>query len=546
MTHLRIAFSLILAAAIGALSAQTLTVKKEKDKYGFADETGKMVIKAKYNQAYPFENGRAKVCKGDNWGFIDATGKEIIPIQYASISAFENGLASVKKGNKYGYIKEDGTIYIKPEYDFIGTPNEDGWVWVGKGKTLEASQKGLYHHDKLVVKPGPFYLGFYFPTDSIDYTDGRPVDYVGDAPKNYEIKSNFCRLSRSTEPYIWVTSVYKTGILDLDGNKVIVPPAGCIGMPKDGYALVRKHSTKKKKDYYEYNYLSADGKSKKLFKKDVCQEVDPDNVYETCMPFNNGKAMCGDHNLAYIIDTQGNTVTEMYDRLMPVGKLGFISVKGSRYGLLSAEGKENVAPTYKLILAPFEGSEVLPAQEEASGNFGFIDFSGKQIVPFRFQDATAFSDGKGYVKENGFYGIVDPVGNYIVRNRWQSILPASIAGCDYVWVQSPDTSKWHCLSISRDALSFDTGFDGANSFDAKNRALVLANDKIGAVAADGSMVLPVKFSSVDLANAALLYIDGKGLSSMSDTEAYRFNIYNNNNRHKYRLSQVVDEEMWDY
>ena len=34
MTQLRIAFTLLLTALVGALSAQTLTVMKEKEKYG--------------------------------------------------------------------------------------------------------------------------------------------------------------------------------------------------------------------------------------------------------------------------------------------------------------------------------------------------------------------------------------------------------------------------------------------------------------------------------------------------------------------------------
>lgn len=97
MTQLRIAFTLLLTALVGALSAQTLTVMKEKEKYGYADENGKMIIKAQYTQAYPFENGKAKVRKGDKWGYIDEKGKALIAIDYENIEPFENGIARVKK-----------------------------------------------------------------------------------------------------------------------------------------------------------------------------------------------------------------------------------------------------------------------------------------------------------------------------------------------------------------------------------------------------------------------------------------------------------------
>lgn len=547
MTQLRIAFTLLLTALVGALSAQTLTVMKEKEKYGYADENGKMIIKAQYTQAYPFENGKAKVRKGDKWGYIDEKGKALIAIDYENIEPFENGIARVKKGGKYGYIKEDGTIYIKPEYDFIGTFNEDGWLWVGKGKSLKESNKGLYRHDQLIMKPGPQYLGFYVRTDSADYTDGHPIGTNEAGPAHNEIKTNFCRLSRSTEPYIWTMplGIY-TRIFDLDGLQVVAQQTGAVGMPKDGYSIVRKYANKKGKIYYDFNYVAADGKSKKLFKKDIRQQVDTADIYESCTPFHNGKALCGTESLAYLIDNQGNTLTDMYDRLTPVKGLGYISRQGDRYGLLSLGGQENVAPSFQLILPPFEGSQILPAQDNSTGRFGFIDFSGKQLVPFRFEDAIAFTDGKGYVKENGYYGIVDLQGNYIVKNRWQHILPATTAGCDYLWVQSPETSKWQCLNISRDALSFDSAFDGANSFDDKGRALIMSGDKIGAVSVDGTSILPVRFTTQDIASAALRYLDNEGKSFMNDTEAFRFNIYNNGERHKYRLHQQIADEMWDF
>ena len=261
MTQLRIAFTLLLTALVGALSAQTLTVMKEKEKYGYADENGKMIIKAQYTQAYPFENGKAKVRKGDKWGYIDEKGKSLIAIDYENIEPFENGIARVKKGGKYGYIKEDGTVYIKPEYDFIGTFNEDGWLWVGKGKSLKESNKGLYRHDQLIMKPGPQYLGFYLRTDSADYTDGHPIGTNEAGPVHNEIKTNFCRLSRSTEPYIWTMplGIY-TRIFDLDGVQVVAQQTGAVGMPKDGYSIVRKYTSKKGKTYYDFNYVAADGK----------------------------------------------------------------------------------------------------------------------------------------------------------------------------------------------------------------------------------------------------------------------------------------------
>ena len=66
----------------------------EKRKIGFIDEYGKIIIKAQWDFAYPFKNGKAAVCNGCNiltdnehkkisggeWGYIDKTGKINVPI----------------------------------------------------------------------------------------------------------------------------------------------------------------------------------------------------------------------------------------------------------------------------------------------------------------------------------------------------------------------------------------------------------------------------------------------------------------------------------
>jgi len=529
------------------MSSQTLSVHKVKEKYGYVDESGSLVIKADYDHAYPFQGDRAKVCKKDKWGYIGKNGKPIIPIQYDNIEEFENGIARVSKGGKYGFIKEDGTVYIKPDFNFIGSFNEDGYIWVAKGKSLKDAAKGLYRHDKEIIPPKFKSLGFYVATDSTDYTKGAPISFNDGFPANNEITSGFCELSTSRQPYIWVCNVMsQTAIYDLDGNLLVKFQTGAVGMPRDGYSLRRAYSKKGNKMYYTYNYISADGKSSKLFKKDIKQLLDENNIYETCKPFDKGIAMCGSESNAYLIDTNGNNVSSLYDRLWFVPGKGYITAYNDTYGLITLEGKEIVEPKYTKLMAPFEGGDVLPAQEPGTGRFGFIDFSGKQVVPFRFDDAIAFADGKAYIKEGSYYGVVDTNGNYIVKNRWAAIIPPTHPESGLAWGQSPETNKWHAIRISDDTLAFETGYDAAMTFDSKGRAIVKNGDLFGAVSTDGSAVLPYCFNDEETANAAIAYIDAEGKTVMEEIDAYRFNIYNSPARHKYRLHETIATNMWDY
>ena len=535
---------------MGISSAYALTVLKQKEKYGYANNAGEMVIKAQYTQAYPFENGKAKVCKGKKWGYIDTLGKAIIPIQYENIEPFKNGIARVKKGDKYGYICEDGSIYIKPDYNFIGTFNDEGYIWVAKGKTLKESKKGLFKDNQPIIEPKDLSLGFYVGTDSADYTDGSPISFADGAPENNEIKQNFCKLSISNNPYIWLCSSYAaTTIADKTGKIVVKQQSNrALGMPHNGYSITRQYSKKDNKLYYTFNYVAADGNSKKLLKNDIKQLIDVNNIYESCLPFNGGFALCGTESTAYIIDTNGQPISKTYNRLIPVKNNGYISLQNERYGLVAPSGAEIVAPSYKSIIKPSgtSNTEIIPAQDANSNLFGFIDFKGNVIIPFEFENAAAYINNRAYVKNNGFWGIVDNSGKYIVKNRWKNILFETFSGTDHLWVQSPSTDKWQCLQVSTDQICINDEFDGAGAFDSRGRALVMKDKLIGAIDTEGNTILPIKFNSTKIANVALNFIDQIKQKSMNEFDAYRFNIYNNDERHKHRLHQTIADNMWDF
>lgn len=528
------------------VGAQTLTVIKQKDKFGYADADGNVVIKPAFTKAFAFENGRAKVQKGDKWGYIDSSGKPIIKIEYDNIEDFKNGIALVKKGNKYGYIREDGSIYIKPDYNFIGSFNEDGYIWVGKGRSVKESLKGLYRNDKLIVPVAYGSLGFYVKTDSVDYTAGNPVSITNGVPDTNEINEAFSKLSTSSEPYIWATQFVTTTIFDKDGNKLTKPISGvAVGMPKDGFCLTRKYGMKGKDQTYKYNYIATDGKNTKLFKKDIVQVLDMTDLYESCQPFNNGMAVCGTHQEAHMIDKTGRQLGSSYSSIRRLGSNGYIVKSNGLMGVLDNYAKETVAPTY-LSLTPADKSCNILNATNSQSKCGMIDILGKEIIPFRFDMTTAYVGDKAYVKEGGFYGVIDRNGNYVVKNQWTDILPAAECFDEIIWVQSPSTNKWLPVSMVADKKAFDLEVDKAFQFDGKGRSVITIGETIGAVDKNGAQVLPLLFSDDRIAFKALDYIDGLDKPKMEEIDAYRFNIYNNPSLNTYRLHQKIDNFMWDY
>lgn len=96
----------------------------ENGKFGFFDESGKIIIKAQWDFALPFNEGLAAVChdcrqekvdehmmiKGGLWGFIDPKGMEIIPLQFEAVRGFVNGQAEVKIKGTWKRIDKTGKI----------------------------------------------------------------------------------------------------------------------------------------------------------------------------------------------------------------------------------------------------------------------------------------------------------------------------------------------------------------------------------------------------------------------------------------------------
>ena len=135
-----------------------------KNRWGYIDKSGNVVIKPIYKDACGFSEGLAAVIVDNKYGFIDRNGNMVIAPQFGFVVAFSEGLASVvndnsfsiidKKGNtiatlgdeisdlqqftnglaavevkhetdddavfKYGFVDRSGRMAIKPQFDYVG------------------------------------------------------------------------------------------------------------------------------------------------------------------------------------------------------------------------------------------------------------------------------------------------------------------------------------------------------------------------------------------------------------------------------------------
>lgn len=109
---------------------------KNKGKYYMMNKEGNKISDQGFDDAYPFVSSEpAAVCIKDKWGFVDSTGKIVIEPQYTQAKSFSNGLAAVSTNGMWGYINTANVVRIeqtftecKPFSNGIAAVKENG-VW---------------------------------------------------------------------------------------------------------------------------------------------------------------------------------------------------------------------------------------------------------------------------------------------------------------------------------------------------------------------------------------------------------------------------------
>lgn len=84
----------------------------QNGKWGYINQTGKVVITPKFEQANSFVEGLARVKVAKLYGFIDQTGKLIVPARYQAAGNYSEGLARVMVASKWGFINKSGQMVI--------------------------------------------------------------------------------------------------------------------------------------------------------------------------------------------------------------------------------------------------------------------------------------------------------------------------------------------------------------------------------------------------------------------------------------------------
>ena len=107
----KLVFSTVLlvfaTASICSYGQELRPQKGPNGKYGFVDNTGKVVIPFEYLEVRDFIEGLAAVYDGYRWGFVDKTGMVVTPIEYKNVEDAYKDVKRIKEASHAARVREE-------------------------------------------------------------------------------------------------------------------------------------------------------------------------------------------------------------------------------------------------------------------------------------------------------------------------------------------------------------------------------------------------------------------------------------------------------
>lgn len=339
---------------------------------------------SKCDYVWDFSEGAAKVKMGGKYGFVDTTGHEIVPCKYDDAFDFQEGMARVEWGGKWGYIDKSGRevipcIYCQA-YDF-----SDGWAKVG----LEMSDSNQREQDEDVPFP---------PTEIKSFFIDKTGKEVLTAEKDWFVFKEGLTTS-------------KTGFVDKEGREVISCKYDGVTLFCDGMAcvcedhLLPEEEQTDEIDYYStYGYIDKNGRE-----VTPCKYDDANSFHEgLALVKLDGKFGFIDKTGCEVIPLQYDSAYDFHDGLACVRKQSF-------YGFIDKTGLEvlNLAK-HDIVVAGSFSERLAVALCEPGGKRGYIDKTGKFVIPCKYDEASDFHDGCALIHDgNDKYYFIDKKGREI-------------------------------------------------------------------------------------------------------------------------------------
>jgi hypothetical protein len=108
-----------------------------------------------------------------------------------------------------------------------------------------------------------------------------------------------------------------------------------------------------------------------------------------------------------------------YDAVFSFSEGLAVAIRNEKAGFIDKTGKEVIPCIYDRA---GNFSEGLAAVRKKDGKVGYVDKTGKVIIPFEYNDGKTFIEGLAIIKNNnGWYGFIDKTGKEVVTPIYEDV-----------------------------------------------------------------------------------------------------------------------------
>ena len=311
-------------------------------------------------------------------------------------------LFPIVKEGKWGYMDEKGKVVIEPQYDGAGDFSE-GLAWVGKGLIRGYIDKT----GTMVIKPRFGWSGSFHSGMAVvfGHRDGQPlgarvVDFYGDDVQMYQPQAGMYYVDRDGK-----VVEGRCSPADFSEGKACFQRF-CIGA--DGKEI--KHDADDVKSFSEG--LAAAKKSGKFGYIDHSMKWVIEPQFDLAGPFGDGLAAVAQSDPP--APTSGDYGS--WRRSAKKLKWGYVDKSGKVVVPYSFPDADRFSEGLAAVVPPADGQGAGGAVASGTGKkWGYVDKSGAMTVKPQFDYAWRFSEGLGRVLVGEKHGYVDKTGKMAIE-----------------------------------------------------------------------------------------------------------------------------------
>nr|WP_283162318.1 WG repeat-containing protein [Elizabethkingia ursingii] len=402
---------------------------------GIIDSTGTVTLQPINGNLVPFRKGYFFHYTGENnnrkVGLIDFKGDYKIPLNNYDFGLSwnsDNGYLVVSKNKKFGLVNY---LSEKSELDFL----YDSIEYAGESMFFvkKNNKWAIYNPKKGFVSDFAYQRNSYFNKDKSCVQVAPDKYFLVDKENKILLKSKYELIDTETSNDYFVNlnrNIDKEGLIDSEGKEVLPMEYSHITIYGD-YAIMDKSSTQ----FFLFNLKTKE--NKKIKAGSIAF------LFDKYFLLNEKK------QVSIIDDSLNKVVNESFDRVtfISTDKLQYLITEKNKINNLLNKNFQQIFPDGFTIYAldenqlvvknkigyqrlewntwktePLNFDEISPAFDsfffraqknigliaKKGGKYGFIELSGKEILPFVYEEIAGFRNNMTFVaKLNGKYGLIN-------------------------------------------------------------------------------------------------------------------------------------------